>query len=633
MQRLFVPLNNKPLKLIALVLIMVLVASIILPGTAKADPGWYDSDWSYRKKITIESDNVSGSSNLLYFPVLISVTDTDLANDAKCRNDGWDILFTAGDETTKLQHEIESFNGTTGNLIAWVEIPSLSYSDDTEIYIYYGNSGVTSSSENATGVWDGADYRMVQHMEDTTSGTDNITDSTSNSNHGTDYNMPTLGATGQLDGAIDFDKPSGEYIQLPNSNTILNSDNLTVEAWFKTTTNHPVYGVGDMEGRIVNLQRDNVTLSTGVSLYAEANMICLLYYNGSTHVYKKYTVNYWDGVGHHVVATHSTSDNTWRLYFDGVQVATEVDSFGDFGAYPTYIGTYNSTSRFFDGTIDEVRISAAARSADWIETGYNNQSNPVDFLDFGSEIGAPTVATTGPASAVEETSATVNGTLTDDGGEGCQYRFEYDFDASGEPYDYSTPWSTENKTSGETFSAALSSLDEGTVYYYRAQARNNAGTSSGSELTFLTKPLEPTGFTATTASSSQINLSWTKGTGAQRTLIMRKEGSYPQNITDGDQVYFDSGESTSDSGLMPSKTYFYSAWSEVTGSTQYSDAPAQSNATTSSGQPTVIGGLVLPINKAAVLAPWLLLGVVLSLAIARIILLYVRKRRNSVHRY
>ena len=37
----------------------------------------------------------------------------------------------------------------------------------------------------------------------------------------------------------------------------------------------------------------------------------------------------------------------------------------------------------FDGLIDEVRVSNAARSADWIQTEYNNQSSPSTFYSLG----------------------------------------------------------------------------------------------------------------------------------------------------------------------------------------------------------------------------------------------------------
>jgi len=39
--------------------------------------------------------------------------------------DGTDILFAASDGVTKLNHQIELYNGATGQLIAWVNLPAL----------------------------------------------------------------------------------------------------------------------------------------------------------------------------------------------------------------------------------------------------------------------------------------------------------------------------------------------------------------------------------------------------------------------------------------------------------------------------------------------------------------------------
>ena len=53
------------------------------------------------------------------------------------KSDGTDILFTAADGLTKLNHEIETYNAATGQLSAWVQIPTLSAPADTVIYVYY----------------------------------------------------------------------------------------------------------------------------------------------------------------------------------------------------------------------------------------------------------------------------------------------------------------------------------------------------------------------------------------------------------------------------------------------------------------------------------------------------------------
>jgi len=75
------------------------------------------------------------------------------------------------------------------------------------------------------------------------------------------------------------------------------------------------------------------------------------------------------------------------------------------------------------------------------------------------------------------------------------------------------------------------------------------------------EPDPPGSFTATSASSSQIDLSWGKGSKADYTHVQRKTGGYPTNTSDGVNVYNGTGTSKSDTGLSASTTYFYRAWS------------------------------------------------------------------------
>ncbi|MCK4894025.1 MAG: DUF2341 domain-containing protein, partial [Calditrichia bacterium] len=140
------------------------------------DPEWFNLSWDNRKNITINHSKVNGSQ--VNFPILINITDTDLRDDAQ--SDGDDIVFTDSDNS-QLDHEIEFYNGTTGYLVAWVRIPTLSNTTDTVIHMYYGNAGA-SNQENASGVWD-SNFVMVQHLSETPAGT--TYDSTSYGNNGT----------------------------------------------------------------------------------------------------------------------------------------------------------------------------------------------------------------------------------------------------------------------------------------------------------------------------------------------------------------------------------------------------------------------------------------------------------------
>ena len=86
---------------------------------------WYNTNWAYRKILAIDQTQVGATgAPHANFPVLVSRTDTDLQS--KAQSTGNDILFTSSDGTTKLSHEIEKYVSGTGELVAWVKVPSVS---------------------------------------------------------------------------------------------------------------------------------------------------------------------------------------------------------------------------------------------------------------------------------------------------------------------------------------------------------------------------------------------------------------------------------------------------------------------------------------------------------------------------
>ena len=119
---------------------------------------------TYRQRITIDHMkvlNVDQSD----FPVLISLADPALKSKSYgghvSQSGGEDIFFTLLDGKTILPREINVYNPAKGELKAWVRIPLLSASHDTEIYLHYGNPGIDlKPKEN---VWD-SHYKMVKHL-------------------------------------------------------------------------------------------------------------------------------------------------------------------------------------------------------------------------------------------------------------------------------------------------------------------------------------------------------------------------------------------------------------------------------------------------------------------------------------
>jgi len=66
-----------------------------------------------------------------------------------------------------------------------------------------------------------------------------------------------------------------------------------------------------------------------------------------------------------------------------------------------------------------------------------------------------------------------------------------------------------------------SPLEPGEMYYYNAVANNSAGITNGSEMLFITKPYNPSNLNVQLYGPNQLNLTWSKGEGANITYIER----------------------------------------------------------------------------------------------------------------
>jgi hypothetical protein len=335
-----------------------------------ANVNWYNSNWMYRKKISINHTLVS--NNLTDFPVLVSLSsDADLA--AKAQNSGDDILFTFADGSTKLNHEIEEFTYATGKLLTWVKVPVLSSVIDTDIYMYYGNASC-GSQQNATGVWD-SHFMMVQHMKDNPD-TAHIADSTSNSNNGTKIgaNEPNE-VSANISKAQDFDG-GNDYINC-GADESLEVDYITVEGWAKFDVN---------TGKRVIASIDDGSNRRWALYLLDSPSYCLRFFVfvGGSWRSPDYPWQPTPDTWYHIVGVKSPTHV--RTYINGEEVGTPQAHPGAIDKDPMdlRIGAGNYPG-YIDGTIDEVRISNIDRSAEWIQTSYNNQSNPSAFYSVGAE--------------------------------------------------------------------------------------------------------------------------------------------------------------------------------------------------------------------------------------------------------
>ena len=159
----------------------------------------------------------------------------------------------------------------------------------------------------------------------------------------------------------------------------------------------------------------------------------------------------------------------------------------------------NPFSGSFSSSISNLSTNTSYRIRAYVGVFSNmttnySYGNILTFTTTNAQVTAPQVSTSA-ASSVTQTSASLEGNITSDGGGNITSRgFHYQTGSStftdGATPSYQT---IQGFGTNNNISAFLSSLSASTMYYFRAYATNSAGTGLGSVLTFTTPaPSAPT---------------------------------------------------------------------------------------------------------------------------------------------
>jgi hypothetical protein len=345
-------------------------------ATFKAAP----TGWKYSRAITIAHSKVANSDQT-DFPVLVEGTYNFLsllANGGKLETGHDFAFFSNSGLTSALDYEIESLDTSTGVASFWVRIPTLSHTADTVIYLAYGDASKTTDQSNKNAVW--ANYAGVYHFG-SSAGALTANDSTSNARNGV-VTGATVG-TGQLgDVAGFFNSTNGDHIQI--SGLMGTSPDVTIEAWVSLTAT----GTGGAEV---------LSIGDNVALRLDTGTVMAGFFHSGGAWNNLQSTAHLKGTGWHHVA-YSVTPGAQALYLDGVSVATDVNSgsinySGD--GSDTFFAVHGSgqTAFNFGGLISDARVSSVVRSADWIATQYNSQTDPASFYAVGAEISGATPQT------------------------------------------------------------------------------------------------------------------------------------------------------------------------------------------------------------------------------------------------
>jgi len=338
--------------------------------------------YSFSRSLTIDKTKVPNTDQT-DFPVLVcfngaaapcndgSLTIAALktvGNGGSVTNSsGFDIVFASNPSCTSLLNwEMEFYSATTGEVDAWVKIPSVSTSVNTVFYMCYANAAISTFQGNVTGTWN-SDYLMVAHYPNGTSLT--VLDSTSNAFNGSVVGGVAAGA-GQIDGAA---VPNGTTGYIDSAGFSSATSNGTFEAWVNLT---------GLNGVIISSPGNS-----GPYMYVDTlgniQCACAPLNNPAVSVSTVATTTWTQ-----LVCTFSLVPAENKIYKDGAITTLSLPG-GTGGMLNPMtgirVGAWQNATLFTNGTIDEIRISGVVRSADWIATEYNNQFSPATFYTVGAQ--------------------------------------------------------------------------------------------------------------------------------------------------------------------------------------------------------------------------------------------------------
>jgi hypothetical protein len=268
------------------------------------------------------------------------------------------------------------------------------------------------------------------------------------------------------------------------------------------------------------------------------------------------------------MVTIVVNGSTASLYINNVLETSESGaSVVDFTGVQSYIGKRPdvNSQRYGNFTIDELSFFDIALSYEQREDLFNNESAlPHPFNDTEQEDVLPTtpIIEFVPTNVTEDDELAIKFVMNDSDTFSIEAWVEKNGVAYGENQTFY------NNISWINISRANHQLNDNFTAFVQATST----TANLSEIVNATINIEeapphvipsaPTNLTITEVINNTINITWTKGLNSARTKIVMKEGSFPENHTDGAVVYHNNGSNVTIYNLQPNIDYFFSLYAD-----------------------------------------------------------------------
>lgn len=326
-----------------------------------------------RAQVVISNKIYRGDSPLYDFPLLVSVKSDNLKHVSKggqvIHPKGYDIRVTKIDGVSILSSQVDSYNNETGEINIWVSIDTLSRNRNNDLFLYYGNP--TVKAELPPVIWSNG-YQAVWHLNG------NLNAANTRKIKTTTIGIQT--SEGLYGKAMRFSPLKKDYASIAYLENLDMKSDFSISAWIN---------LSELGKKQVVLSNQGDTPG-GYSLFIdEANKLSVSFINGSGKIIEmknqssgeKLELDRW----YHVAGVFSKEDKELITYIDGIEDRKITVTDIPFpSASELQIGrTKFEKESYFNGSIDELRISSIVRNQQWFATAFFNESLTNQHFSLG----------------------------------------------------------------------------------------------------------------------------------------------------------------------------------------------------------------------------------------------------------
>jgi len=351
-------------------------------------PGAY-AGRGFARTVQIQARGYDRGETLRDFPMLVKFSEAgipgfDYGEFLSLPHD--DLRFSNDDGSRYLNHEVEEWN-TGGTSYVWVQVPELGSTNDC-IRAYWGKAGESSPAYTTNGdAWDRS-YVGVWHL-DQASGSPDLADSSGFGHQGYSRGAGVSNVTGAISDGQAFKPNTGSgpgWIYVSNSVALTRgSQPVTLEQWVKVNYDQGTWTVINEKGDYGH------TREYGFARFDPDGRLDFEFdLNGAQHWH------FWESAGvdkcylsqgtgwRHVVGTYKPPDKG-KIYIDGQLVLSQtqtVPGYRGSQAFSMGMGAGNVVADETGSALDEMRISMATRSSNWVWASYMNVVSNDTFCQY-----------------------------------------------------------------------------------------------------------------------------------------------------------------------------------------------------------------------------------------------------------